>query len=263
MQVPEITIVKDRPVPKDVLQFYGMDSGAKRLMFTITDSVETWQKDLSICEKLFGDIVICPFASSYNHHKNQHEKTQEILKQRMKHPDVSNNSSLEAIAKTWILPQKVHMGPDATYFFNTIENPIKTHLLPLFEQLKAEPIIQFLKIEVPNGMERRLIYSFLDEGFRPSLVLVKWLSDIDDDIPTAHCAGHLINSGYSLIHNENGYALYMFRDDPFYDICSMKTVGLENPFLKTILLSVSKHMTPPVKNEEETKENKEKNTANE
>lgn len=263
MQVPEITLVKDRPVPKDVLQFYGMDSGAKRLMFTITDSVETWQKDLSICEKLFGDIVICPFSSSYNNHKNKLEKTQEILKQRMKHPDVSGNPSLEAIAKTWILPQKVHMGSDAISFFNPIENPIKTQLLPFFEELKSDPVIQFLKIEVPNGMERRLIYSFLDEGFRPSLVLIKWLSDIDDDIPTAHCAGHLINSGYSLIHYENGYALYMFRDDTFYDICSMKTVGLENPFLKTILLSVSNHITNPVKNEEEIKEEIKENISNE
>jgi hypothetical protein len=251
MQIPEIVIVKDRPVPKDVLQFYGVDNSSKRLIVTVTDSVETWQKDLSICERLFGDIVICPFASSYNNHKSQIEKTQDILKQRMKHPDVSGNPALEAIAKTWILPQKVHLGADATTFLNVSETPIKQQLFPLFEQLKMDPIIQFLKIEVPDGMERRLIYSFLDEGFRPSLLLVKWNTDIDDNISTAHCAGHVINSGYSLIHNENGYALYLFKDDSFYDICSMKTIGLENPFLKTILSSVSQHLTPVVENKEE------------
>jgi hypothetical protein len=238
MQIPEIVTVKDRPIPKDILQFYGVDNSAKRVIVSVTDSVKTWQEDLSLCERLFGEIVICPFGGFYDNHKSEIEKTKDILKQRMKHPEVSGNSHLEAIAKTWILPQKVHLGPDANSFLQLQTSPIKMILLPFFEQLQANPIIQFLKIEVADGFERKLVYSFLDEGFRPSIILVKWSADLDDDIATAHCAGHLLNTGYSLLHLENGYGLYSFRDQPLYDICSVKQLGLENPFLKAILSSV-------------------------
>jgi hypothetical protein len=242
MQIPEVTLVKGRPIPKDILQFYGMDSGAKRVMVSITDSVKVWQEDLGICERLFGDIVVCPFASSFNMHKAEIEKTRDILKQRMKHPDIVGNAHLESIAKTWILPQKLHVGTDANSFFQVMKDPIKTFLFPIFEEIKTDNVIQFLKIEVPDGMERRLLYSFLDEGFRPSMILVKWSGDLDEDISVAHCAGHLVNTGYSLIHSENGYALYSFRDQPLYDICSVKEVGLENPFLKAILSSVGEQL---------------------
>jgi hypothetical protein len=254
MQIPEITLVKGRPVPKDILQFYGMDSGAKRTMITITDSVKVWQEDLSICERLFGDIVVCPFASSFNMHKAEIEKTKDILKQRMKHSDVSGNTHLEGIAKTWILPQKLHLGIDANSFFQVMKDPIKTFMIPLFEQLQTDNVIQFLKIEVPDGMERRLLYSFLDEGFRPSMILVKWSGDLDSDISVAHCAGHLLNSGYSLLHSENGYALYSFRDQPLYDICSVKDVGLENPFLKAILSSVGEQIKASTENQVQNSE---------
>lgn len=238
MQIPEISLVKGRPIPKDILQFYGMDSGSKRLMISITDSVKVWQDDLSLCERLFGEILVCPFSSSFTSHKNEIEKTKDILKQRMKHPEVPGNEHLEAIAKTWILPQKLHLGVDASSFFQIMKDPIKMSLFPLFEQIQTNNIIQFLKIEVPNGMERRLLYSFLDEGFRPSLILVKWSGDLDNDVSVAHCAGHLLNSGYSLLHFENGYGLYSYCDQPLYDICSVKDKGLQNPFLKAILSSV-------------------------
>jgi hypothetical protein len=254
MQIPEVTLVKGRPVPKDILQFYGMDSGAKRVMVSITDSVKVWQEDLSICERLFGDIIVCPFASSFALHKTEIEKTGDILKQRMKHPEVLGNPHLESIAKTWILPQKLHLGVDASSFFQVMKDPIKTFMIPLFEQLQTDNVIQFLKIEVPDGMERRLLYSFLDEGFRPSMILVKWSGDLDEDNSIAHCAGHLLNSGYSLIHLENGYGLYSFRDQPLYDICSIKKVSLENPFLNAILSSVDEQIKQSRENQIKTSE---------
>ena len=251
MEIPEIITIKGRPIPKDTFQFFSSDTQGKRILLTITDSVQTWQEDLSICERLFGDIIVCPFNTSFSHHKLEIEKTREILKQRMKHPEVQGNSIYESIAKTWILPQKLHLGVDASSFFNLIENPIKTQVIPLFKELESEPVIHFLKVEVPNGMERRLLYSFLDEGFRPSIILVKWLTDIDEDIGTAHCAGHLINSGYSLVYFENGYGLYIFKDDSLYDICSLKNKGIENPFLKAILASVSDHLAPSTEKKED------------
>jgi hypothetical protein len=86
------------------------------------------------------------------------------------------------------------------------------------------------------------LYKFLDNGFRPSIILVKWSHDLDDHIPTAHCAGHLMNSGYALASLENGYSLYVFTDQVLYDITSMKTLGLKNPIMESILQSVSENM---------------------
>ena len=106
----------------------------------------------------------------------------------------------------------------------------------------VEKGFDMLKIELPNGKERKLLYTFMDNGFRPNLVLVKWSNDLDDHIPTAQCAGHVINCGYSLVALENGYALYMTIGESLYDLCSMKELGHRNVILETILNSVSEQM---------------------
>ena len=88
-----------------------------------------------------------------------------------------------------------------------------------------------------DGVERQFIYKFLDSGFRPSIILVKWSNDLDEHYATAHCGGHLVNSGYSLLSLENGYALYIFSEQTLYDICSMKTIGMQNPIMASIVQS--------------------------
>ena len=238
----EIQIVNDRPIPKEPLSFFQYNQGA-RYFVTIADSPSVWRNDLILGERFFSEMIICPFTDSEEIHSKELILVKDILKQRMKYPGVKEDPALEKLAKTWILPTKIYIGPNAENFLTSSESSVRDSFEPFFKALNNESLmIHILKLELNEGKERQLLYKFLDNGFRPSLVLVKWSYDLDDSTPTAHCSGHLLNSGYSLVALENGYALYMFSEQTLYDITSMKTIGLKNPMMESILGSVSEYM---------------------
>ena len=234
----QIHCVRGRPLPKEPLNFYQFKQG-NRLFLNLTDSPAVWKDDLVIGERLFADTVMCVPDSVKQENTDELTRVQDILKQRMKYPGAREDPAIEAIAKTWVLPNKLHIGPSVEQLLAPSENSVRSGLEELLVKLNIQDsVVHFLKIELSNGLERQVLYKFLDNGFRPSLVLVKWGNDLDDHIPTAHCAGHLMNSGYALIALENGYGLYLFLDHPLYDTCSMKTVALENPFIDSLTESV-------------------------
>jgi hypothetical protein len=243
--------IKNRPIPKEPLEFFKF-ANTTRIFVSITNDALVWKNDLQICERLFGDMIICPFNSNPELHKREHEHVQEILKQRTKFPGVKESPELLEIAKTWILPTKLTLGPDAKTFLYPGENNVMNMLSPIFDKLSVNPVIHFLKLEVPDGSERQLLYSILDSGFRPSLILVKWSYDLDDHVATAHCAGFLLASGYTLVSLEHGYALYHFRDTTLFDICSMKTISITNPILDTIIESLNSKIVQETKQESST-----------
>lgn len=234
--------VRGRPLPREPLSFFQYKQG-NRLCVTMTDSVEVWRDDLVIGERLFADFVVCGMAADRDRDTNDMNTTKDILKQRMKYPGAKEDKAIETIAKTWILPTKVSLGPTVEEVLSFKEGAVGKAFEDVFTAIKSEDkVIHFLKLEFSDankGVERYVVSRVLDEGFRPSLLLVKWSHDADDHIPTAHAAGHLMNSGYSLVGLENGYSLYMFTDQVLYDICSMKQPSLKNPMMESILQSVS------------------------
>jgi hypothetical protein len=223
-----VQLVNGCPIPKDPLAFFNFKT-EKRTLITITDQIQTWQDDLRVAEKMFTEIHICPSKDAENH-AIAIEQVKTILKERMKYPGIKENPELEKIAKIWVPPARVHLGPPSSTFFQAREE--------IQSALDCSGI-HVLKIQVGDGSERRLLYSILDAGYRPGMIIIKWSHDLDDHTPTAQCAGHMMNTGYHLVHLENGYALYIFFDQPLYDICSMKIPALSNPMLQTILTSVS------------------------
>jgi hypothetical protein len=232
-----VTTVRDRPIPKDPLNFFNFQSSS-RVFVNITDSTSVWQTDLVLAERLFADMIVCPFNIEKETHEESIRITKDILKQRMKYPSVKETPDYEMIAKTWVLPGKVHSGPDAPSLLEHGDMTLHEKLEPFFKGLNiTNPVIHLLKIEVSNGIERQFIFKVLDSGFRPSIILVKWSNDLDEHYATAHCAGHLVNSGYSLVGLENGYGLYIFSEQTLYDICSMKTIGIQNPIMVSLIQS--------------------------
>ena len=243
----ESQTVNGRPIPKEPLTFFNYNNGS-RFFVTITDTPSVWQDDIPIAEKLFADMIVCPLVSensTIEMHSSTMDLTKDVLKQRMKYPGVKEDPKLQQLARTWVLPTKINLGPAANTFTSISEKSILESLESTFETLNnKDSKINLLKIELSSGQERHLLYKVLDNGFRPSLIMMRWSYDLDEHVLTAHCAGHLLNSGYSLICMENNYCLYMFMDRPLYDIASMKTVGLDNPIMETILHSVSENMKP-------------------
>jgi hypothetical protein len=233
----EIVCVNERPIPKDTIVFFQNKQGP-RVFVSITDDSSVWKKDLAITERFFSEMVVCPFLTLPETVDKEIETVKEILKLRAKYPGVKDDPDALMVSKTWVLPNKISLGPGANQFLQpnpnlglqkNCQHTIHDTFKPVFERLKSEEMIHILKLELTDGLERGLVYQFMDSGFRPSLIMIKWSSDLDDHIPTAHCAGHLLNSGYALVSLQNGYALYMYTDESLYDICSMKTVGLQNP----------------------------------
>jgi len=242
----QIQILRGRPILKEPLAFFEYKQD-DRIFLTITDSPQVWRDDLCITEAFFANMVICPFQNVEQHdHQAILSETYDILKLRMKYPGVKENPVWEQLAKTWVLPTKITLGPDTSCFErSSSENSVRTALQPMFDRLTpGETKLQFVKIELPNGAERSIIFKILDECFRPSLFLIKWSNDLDEHIPTASCAAYLQGVGYCLLALEHGYAFYMFKNDPLFDICSFKTVGLTNPILASLLNSVSNQIKP-------------------
>lgn len=236
--VNQFQCVRGRPLPKEPLNFYQFKQG-NRLFLTITNDPSVWKDDLVIGERLFADTVVCVPETDRQQNSEELVRVQDILKQRMKYPGAREDPAIEAIAKTWVLPNKLHFGPSVEQLLSIGEFSVQKGLEDFLVRLNIiDSVIHFLKVELPNGLERQVLYKVLDNGFRPSLVLIKWNHDLDDHTPTAHCAAHLLNSGYALVALQNGYGLYMFMDHSLYDTCSMKTVALENPFMDSITQTV-------------------------
>ena len=238
-----IQVVRGRPILKDPLGFFQYKQGSRNFL-TITDSADVWKDDLIISERFFATTVVCPYrASDMETHTSEMTCVKDILSQRMKYPGVKENPALEQIAKTWVVPGKLHLGPSMEDSLGLDNTALTVKFDSIFELLKTDTkLFQFLKVELSNGMERMMIYRLLDAGFRPSLLLVKWSEDLDTHLGTAYCAGHVMNCGYSLVAVEGSYALYVFSDQVLYDICSMKSPSSKNPMLQSILESVSETM---------------------
>jgi hypothetical protein len=229
----EFTSVKGFPFPASPLQFF--DSSRKhRIFLDIAESASVWKHDLCLAEKLFADIVVC----SKTDDTEDISLVKDILQKRMKYPSIQENPEYLAIAKTWILPTKVHQGPSVqTLFANMHETFFHDTILDTLKMVTQSDheTLQCVKIELAGGMERNAVYQLLDNGFRPGLFLVRWTHDVDSHYATALCAGHLLNCGYRFVRSENGYFLYVFKDECLYDSCSLAIPSLGNPMIQTIV----------------------------
>jgi hypothetical protein len=223
----EFCQVNGRPFIKNPLSFFE-SSKQVRLMLTVTDN-DSWKDDIVLAEKMFGILLVSSFSDG-----GDFQVCKDVLKQRMKYPGIQENPELLKLAKVWILPNKLFetSNPD------NLLNSYKTVLTQSAELIKTSTDrISFVKFELSNGKERMHIYKLLDEGYRPSLLCVKWSYDLEEDFSTANCAGHLVNIGYVHIALENGYSLYYYTDNCVYDVVSWKDVYYGNPLVQDILNS--------------------------
>jgi len=237
----EVQLVNDRPVPKEFVMFFR-DTDGPRVFLNIAGP-NVWKRDLALVEKMFGEMFLIPTDErSYI----DLSECQDILKQRMKYPGVKEDAEKLAIARTWVLPTKLHKGPllQTVLGVSPLSSTKFTDVLdPFFESIKNEKkCIGLLKIELADehkDLTRSVLFQLLDEGFRPGLILMKWGQDVDDHYPTAYMAGHLQNSGYCLAKEANGYYLYYFNDSPLYDTVSWKSEGYQNPILGNLIEQIS------------------------
>jgi hypothetical protein len=90
--------------------------------------------------------------------------------------------------------------------------------------------IDMCKIDA-GDMSRMILYDMLDAGYRPGIILVRFLESPDNHVATQLAAGHLQNCGYALMGVHEDKYLYYFTDNCLYDYCSWTQVSIENPLL--------------------------------
>lgn len=91
--------------------------------------------------------------------------------------------------------------------------------------------VDICKIDTDSITTRMTIYEILDAGFRPGILLVRFLDSPDTNVSSQLVAGHLQNCGYSLMGIHEDKYLYYFTDNCLYDYCSWTGVGIENPII--------------------------------
>ena len=100
--------------------------------------------------------------------------------------------------------------------------------------------IDMCKIDMNQNKDSRMIlYKLLDNGFRPSVIYIRFEECPDEYVPVKLCTGHIQNCGYSLIGiHENKYIFY-FTGECLYDICYWGNPSIENPLELTIKRDIS------------------------
>lgn len=219
----------DGPIPflKDLWSFFSL-KGVKTSFFSVNPE-NSFELDLLISEGLGCPIHILTNKESVEHKWAIISKT---LKARAIQEEDKELTWLKGVEKKWILPKNIQIHPDKltwSTWFDQIHNI-------------SENRIDICKIEGNLEDERVLLYSLLESGFRPGVLVVRYSEDPDANVPSMLIAGHLQMSGYKLVDCMNNWFFYTYDDICFYDACSWRTTFREtkvaNPLVKYFVDSV-------------------------
>ena len=225
--------------------------GSRTIFLTLGASVVA-APDLEIAETLGCPINIVPVGEDQ---RTAWAEVAECIKSRSR--DVSGASPFsEGAEEKWILPKNFHildtlpLWGSGTQDVSGVPAPVRTEAFSAVVEsicrrmaLKdSEVRLDILKLDVPAGLERSILYAMLEGGFRPGLVLVRWNKMPDTDVPTTLCAGHLQNCGYSLVATEGNKFAYFFIDRDLYMTCSWEDTSVPNPLVKEVVTSVRNSM---------------------
>jgi hypothetical protein len=174
----------------------------------------------------------------------------EVLKTRKVSDTTSEFAKLAA--RKWVLPKNLCIDSSIPSHCNgtlVVEgNTIQTRSWPsILEEhctktigLPAENVhIDVLKIDL-CPFEDQVLSSLLSSGFRPSLLLINWISTPDQDMRSMNLAANLQMQGYALVGKEDSRFLYYYTDVNYYETCSWEKVAtkFENPLMRELVRSI-------------------------
>jgi hypothetical protein len=230
------------PILDNLWNFYEK-KGIKTVFFSIGSSENAFA-DLEIAETLGCPIHIFEVRESA---MNGWNEVQQILKSR-KSPDSPLPFS-EMVDTKWVLPKNIRIQNTLPgTFTGTMEIESTSYPVTTWEKCiqtavssmnLTEQRIDILKISLGLGIERSLLFSLLNTGFRPGLLLIDWTDAPDSNLFSTLCAGHLQNSGYTLLAKHGNHFLYFFYDRSVYELCSWEQNNVENPLVAEIVKAVS------------------------
>jgi hypothetical protein len=202
------------PFVKDLWGFFS-SKGKKTVFFTVNPD-ESFTLDLDICEGLGCPIRVLTNKESI---VARWDKVSTTLKNRAIAEEDKELTWLAGVDKRWILPRNLIIQ-QTQFSWSTLATEVAA--LP-------DQRVDLLKIEGKSEEERMFLYSLLDGGFRPGLMLIRWTEDPDAHVPAMMAAAHLQMSGYRLLETKGQWFLYMFDDVCVYESCSWRNSTVQNP----------------------------------
>ena len=206
--------------------------------------------DLEISESLGCPLHICALNDS---EKRDWLEVSSVLKDRVR--NASASIFTEFVDTKWILPKNLRMidslpwhGTGTMDISGTTlsTQQLDTMLKSICGAMKLKDgakRIDILKVDTTQAapyLEIPIIHNIISEGYRPSVLIVKWSAMPDTDVRTMMAAGHLQCCGYSLLSNIDDKFLYYFNDDNMYEICSWEKRTSMNPIAEEIIKATSR-----------------------
>jgi hypothetical protein len=225
------------PCIDNILNFYY-----KKNIKTIFASIGTSKSciaDLEMSETLGCPIFIAPGVES---------KKWKTLERYIKEKNLNtylvcdtSDSFFTGFEEKWVLPRNIRIQETVPWWTSgSIDVGTESLKTTIFTEWVSsicstmdidEIRLDILKVDLPNGLERGILLSMLDAGFRPALVLVNWLHSPDADVSTTLSAGHLQNCGYTLLRIEGTKCLYYYLAQDAYMMNSWENTNVPNPMI--------------------------------
>jgi hypothetical protein len=223
------------PFLQDIWGFFSK-KGIKTQFYSFF-SDKSFKLDLELCESLG-----CPINIYLTNDETvaKWETIKSTLKNRKIADEDKDKTWLQGLEKKWILPKNILVKKQSVEW-TTLRSEVEAH---------TENRLDILKIEGVNDAEHILLYSMLESGFRPGLVLVRFTEDPDANVPSMLVAGHLQMSGYKLAEVNNNWFLYLYTDVCLYETCSWRNTKTQNPVAYYLAELLAPKTTPEEKHQE-------------
>jgi hypothetical protein len=234
---------KEDPYPmiENVWNFFS-EKGTK-LVFVSVGTGNSCLPDLD-----FAEMNGCPILKLDTPETSaKWNEVKDILKAR-KLQETTSEFAKPAMRK-WVLPKNLHLQDciPCSYNGTLVSDGVTLATRSWNDLLKEhcktigleEPRLDVLKVD-KCPLEVLVLTSVIQSGFRPSLLLVNWMTSPDSDVETLNTAAHLQMLGYALVGKEGSKYLYFYTDVNYYETCSWETVAkkFENPLLVNLVQSI-------------------------
>lgn len=229
------------PIINNVWDFF-CSKGTKTIFLSVS-SGKSPLPELDLAESIGCPVLICDTTNN----AKKWEELKEVLKTRK--VDENTSEFAKNAQKKWVLPRNIHIQENFPTTLNSSADiqgfPIKTEnitdMLTKFCKTLGvdEPRLDLMKIE-ESPLESEVLHAVIQEGFRPSLLLVCWNETPDTSTTSMITAGNLQMVGYSLIAKNKNRFLYYYNDVNYYESCSWEepSKNLQNPLVANIVKTI-------------------------
>jgi hypothetical protein len=223
------------PMISNIWEFFS--AKANKCVFISVGSSPSPLPELDILEQIACSLYM------YEPVKEQAaiwEDLKSFFKTRKETSDLS--SFAREAGKKWVLARNLNIINAHIAHFNGSIND--TTAIAALEAVSAaskqsglneeETRIDLLKIDLA-GSEADILHYILQEGFRPSMILVRWSARPDFSLQVTNAAANLQMIGYKLMQTIDNKYLYYFTDKNFFEICSWEDTNVDNPLIHTLM----------------------------